>query len=59
MEKNEAVGEEQVCVTCGDAIDIESWHPVLADTDAGGTLRLYPFCTPDCRNEWNRRRNDR
>ncbi len=59
MERNESVVDEHVCVTCGAIIDIESWHPVLADTDQDGTLRLYPFCTPTCRNEWNRHGSDR
>ncbi|MGA9401365.1 DUF7576 family protein [Haladaptatus sp.] len=59
IERNKAVGDQQICAVCGDAIDIEAWHPVLADTDSNGTLRLYPFCTPACRNEWNRHRNDR
>jgi hypothetical protein len=57
MEENEA-SDERVCVVCGDTIDIESWHPVLAEPDAMGILRLYPFCTPDCRDAWNENTTD-
>ncbi len=52
MDETEASSDERVCAVCGDTIDIESWHPVLAETDSTGTLRLYPFCTPACRDAW-------
>ncbi|EFW90259.1 hypothetical protein ZOD2009_19418 [Haladaptatus paucihalophilus DX253] len=57
--KTEAPFDECACVVCGDDIDIESWHPILADTDATGTFRLYPFCTTDCRDAWNSHRTNR
>ncbi|WP_049970503.1 DUF7576 family protein [Haladaptatus cibarius] len=52
----EIPGDESVCTNCGDTIEIESWHPVLAETDATGSFHLYPFCSPHCRDLWNRTR---
>ncbi|WP_458204913.1 DUF7576 family protein [Haladaptatus sp. NG-SE-30] len=50
--------DEHVCTTCGGAIEPSAWHPVIAETDASGTLRLYPFCRPDCQDEWTRTYRD-
>ncbi|WP_266077365.1 DUF7576 family protein [Haladaptatus caseinilyticus] len=50
----DVLGEEQVCANCGDTIEIGSWHPVLAETDDSGMFHLYPFCSPHCRDVWNR-----
>ncbi len=46
--------DEQVCANCGDSIEIGSWHPVLAETDASGVFHLHPFCSPYCRDVWHR-----
>ncbi|WP_345409693.1 DUF7576 family protein [Haladaptatus pallidirubidus] len=52
----ERPGGDPVCTNCGDAIEIESWHPVLAETDADGSFHLYPFCSSHCRDLWNHTR---
>ncbi len=46
--------DERLCANCGRTIEIEVWHPVLADTDAKGAVRLLPFCSTDCRDLWCR-----
>lgn len=44
--------ESRECEVCGAQIDIDQWHPVVADTDDDGAFQLYAFCTQDCRDVW-------
>lgn len=40
------------CAECGATVDRREWHPVAKARDSDGTLQLYPFCSEDCRTDW-------
>lgn len=47
----------QTCAFCGALIDTAEWYPVEKERD-GGDLRLYSFCSEDCRSAWLDDRTD-
>ncbi len=42
----------KVCDHCGSAIDTTEWYPVTNERGPDGSIRLYDFCSEDCRDAW-------
>ena len=41
----------EACSNCGRCIEIDEWHPVIANDD-GDAFRIRAFCGEMCRNTW-------
>lgn len=44
--------EDETCEYCEAAIDTSEWYPVNKQRDSDGSLELLPFCSEDCRQQW-------
>lgn len=42
---------ELACTWCKTAIEPTNWHPVATDY-TGGEVRIRPFCSHECREDW-------
>lgn len=43
---------DATCESCGSSIDTSDWYPLAKERGPDGSLRLYPFCSEDCRDTW-------
>lgn len=43
---------DDVCEECGETIATNDWYPIAKERTPDGSLRLYPFCSEDCKTRW-------
>lgn len=49
----DAANPDRVCAVCGAPVSESEWHPVESEIDENGEVRLYLFCSADCKHEWS------
>lgn len=49
---------DDVCEACGATIDTNDWYPIAKERGADGSLGLYPFCSDDCKDQWQHDRTE-
>lgn len=59
MGEQDRGGSRSRCDHCGDALDVETWHPAELVEEEGDDTRLVEFCSEECHERWQRDAEDR